>query len=496
MSLNNLIIPFSNLLDQKGQNSLKEFTHSLNFQANPSFVFHRKTQENVIDPEVRKSKTCFSKDPDLLQFINDTLLVQMNNAVNSKYTFKLARDYVTFIRYDKGDFFDWHTDFEKLRVNHGDNGFKEMHFLYCIQAPVSGGQLLIKKGVEVTEPALSSDIIAVQEACTENSAVVFDKLMQHSGAEVKEGTKIIMTVDLYVLSEARVKAGLTQESENELSDFLAKTKKKEWISLKGDTDAFKKVWATLDKDKDTIIPFLELKASVRGDSYRVFATAAGINYVEISRENSKTDGFEFREDQWYYTDEGGNKCRFTLLYNKDRLKKNPWSYNRYEYGGRGQTEAERIQEEKEVLRNDIASAFYKNQNNPGQFLFAAIEHLSMSEEDGGIRGWPKIPFLVDKSVPTLKNLPTYFFSNDDFLDWGFAKTEVGYTYHCNEPSYDEFDVNYRYGLMRVPTAVLADESENYDWEEGDINAPEDPTSDETGSEDVEQEQGDENEVEE
>ena len=56
-----------------------------------------------------------------------------------------ARDYVTFIKYEEGGFFDWHKDFEKITVNDGKN-IKEMHLLFCIEGPKEGGELLIKKG--------------------------------------------------------------------------------------------------------------------------------------------------------------------------------------------------------------------------------------------------------------------------------------------------------------------------------------------------------------
>ena len=397
MSLNNLILPFGELLDQSDHLEISKFSKSLNFETNPSFVFNNVSQENLIDPEIRKSKTCFSKDINLMKFINEVILPRMNSRTKDLYEFRLARDYVTFIRYDKGDFFEWHTDFEKLRINHGDNCFKEMHFLYCIEGCQNGGQLLVK------DP--NGDVLTIEDARTANSAVVFDKLMKHKGAEVIDGTKIIMTIDLYVLTRARVEACLSQEIETEFSDFL--DSKREWISFRGNMDAFNKVWSIIDPQTREFIPFIELKATIDNSFYHVLATSSGINYVNICDDGDK---FVYRGNQWYYT--------------------------------------------KSADRNKLVKRiFNENKDNPSAFLFEAISVLTISE-DGNIYGWPTIEFMkVNTNLPTLIDLPEYFTSKE-FEDWGWNKTEAGYSYYCNEASYAQFDVNYRYGIMGVTGKVL------------------------------------------
>jgi hypothetical protein len=438
MSLNNLIITFDDLLSLPDQENIQSFTRAMDFHANPSFVFHRAKEENVIDPEVRKSKTCFSKDVELLSFINDVVLPEMNKNVDGLYTFRLARDYVTFIRYDKGDFFDWHTDFEKVRVNHGENGFKEMHFLYCVQGCESGGELLIKR---------SSDIITAKEARTTNSAIVFDKLLEHKGSEVTEGTKIIMTVDLYVVSQARITAGLSQQLETEFSDFLAG--KKAWVSLRGEPAVFQKVWATLSPKE--FIPFLELKATINSDSYHIFSTAAGITYVQIIRQNNSNDEIEYLNGQWYYTElpqeklnegGGGKKHKLNPKY------KDPKASEKYEYTDWSSDDTHQRVIDKQNVRDCLRCAIKEDWADPSSFLASVMRSLSMSAEDGSIENWPKADFMeIDNTIPKLKDLPPYFFTKE-FQDWGWKTTEVGYTYHCNEPSYDEFDVTYRYGIIR------------------------------------------------
>lgn len=492
LSLNNLIQRFPNLLDENSLEKIQGYAHSLNFQAHPSFVFNRETEENTIDPEVRKSKTCTTKDAGLMTFLNDYVLCKMNEIVKGLYTFKLARDYVTFIRYDEGDFFDWHVDFEKVRVNHGENGFKEMHFLFCVQGCLEGGELLIKEPKQKSTPAapaksldseeakeikeakevmdtwaIEADVIKVQEAKTTNAAVVFDKLMEHKGARVTKGTKIIMTIDLYVLSQARVKAGLSQQVEQEISDLLSQ--KREWVSLRGDAMAFKTVWDIIySTNKKDFVPFLEMQAEVGSNSYHILAIPKGVVYVKLLCDE-KTE-YEYRANQWYFTllkddsywspktghqqikmQDIGVKKRFTLRRQKEpeyRYQSGPFKDN-YLKNQKAQQLSEKIS-----FRNDLVKVFRENLGNPVQMFEDMIIQFSGNQETYDLNGFPKIEleeFSETEFSETLINLPTYCFEKE-FASWGWNQIAAGYSYHCNEPSYEHFDINYRYGIMRLPTS--------------------------------------------
>lgn len=454
LSLNNLIQCFTNLLDAKSMEKIQQFANSLNFQANPSFVFNRDTEENQIDPEVRKSKTVLTEDEGLISFLNDHVLVAMNEHVKGLYNFRLARNYVTFIRYDKGDFFEWHVDFEKVRVNHGENGFKEMHFLYCVQGCSEGGELLVKKPTET---------LSITEAKTTNSAVVFDKLMEHKGAEVIEGTKIIMTIDLYVVTEARVKTGLTLQVESEVSDLISK--KRQWVSLRGNQEAFQNVWNNIysSNAKKEFVPFLELKAAIGDRLFHIFATASGVCYIKL---RGYEEEYEYRDNQWYYTSskdneskspDSGVKKRFTLKSHKTKNSK--WG----------------DESEKTRYRNKLYKVFRDHLDDPVQMLEAAIRELTGSEIYE-IDGLPQIEFQNSlgrlTGISKLTHMPDYFFEKE-FSDWGWEKSAAGYNSYCNETDYSHFDIDYRYGIMHQSspsTAALTrakGRQEEFPWETED-----------------------------
>ena len=247
--MNGLVLNFENLLEEKHVEALKKITSNLNFQANPSFVYDVKEGINIIYDKVRKSKTFIVKDSNLLEFINDTIVEKLNQKIREEYTIELARKYVTFIRYDKDDFFDWHNDFEKVKINNGMSNFKEMHLIYCINAPVKGGKFLIK------------DKKAFD--CKKNSAIIFDKLLDHKGDVIEEGHKIIMTIDVFVTSKIRSESGIIQEVEEELFELIEGNNP--WMIFDDKYEQLVKVIKQIrenfpEKSKD-IVPFIQIRVT-------------------------------------------------------------------------------------------------------------------------------------------------------------------------------------------------------------------------------------------
>jgi len=60
--LNGMVCPIDNLLTQNKLDKLKKFVNRLDFENNPSFVYQTVEKKNIIDPEVRQSKTCISRE--------------------------------------------------------------------------------------------------------------------------------------------------------------------------------------------------------------------------------------------------------------------------------------------------------------------------------------------------------------------------------------------------------------------------------------------------
>ncbi len=182
-SLIGQIKTFDGVLSNDDFNCLKDYTDKLNFDT-PSFVFNRQTETLIKDTDVRSSKTVIINDKALREFIDKKLLDKIRS---QGYVINIARNHLTFIRYDVGDFFDWHQDFEKYVIN---DRYKwvEMHMLFCLQAPIKGGELEIK--------LFNDDMQTI--AMNVNRAIIFDKYLEHKGTTVIEGTKLILTVDILI----------------------------------------------------------------------------------------------------------------------------------------------------------------------------------------------------------------------------------------------------------------------------------------------------------
>jgi hypothetical protein len=82
-----------------------------------------------------------------VDFIKSTILDQFEKS-NSDLVVKLARDYVTFIKYSAGEFFEWHRDHERYVINQRDRWI-EAHLMYCLKAPQVGGNLDILETMRI-----------------------------------------------------------------------------------------------------------------------------------------------------------------------------------------------------------------------------------------------------------------------------------------------------------------------------------------------------------
>ena len=184
-NLSNKVYIYESFLPNEDALQILSYADTLSINK-PSFVFNTKTKENETNVAVRKSQSITVNDIHAVDFIKSTILDQFEKS-NSDLVVKLARDYVTFIKYSAGEFFEWHRDHERYVINQRDRWI-EAHLIYCLKAPQVGGNLDIKRDNENIQS------IAYQY----NQCVVFDKLMEHRAAEVQEGEKLIMTVDVLI----------------------------------------------------------------------------------------------------------------------------------------------------------------------------------------------------------------------------------------------------------------------------------------------------------
>lgn len=482
MNLNKAVFTSNNILSSDSLIAIQSFVESSTFPVTPSFVFDTQKSENVVNQTVRNSKTLHVKDPQLLAFVESQILIPIMEE-NSELNISLARDYVTFIKYDVGGFFDWHVDFEKVTIN-GGKYMKEMHLLFCIQAPNEGGELLLKKDGET---------LVIQAPKTLNSAVIFDKLLEHRAEEVKAGQKIIMTVDVFV---STIYSDLSEAEEQRLIDFS--TGKTDCFSV-GSFEQFSKLYTNIEIYKPEKlwewIPYVQIRVESSNNIFEIdFIGGVGITRFEKIDECRNWDK-GYKNKTTYYKSQFLSRLNFKIVEDDDF---DCQSEHECESKGEGDCDCEcncrtnsckcerkktlelavetvdaqtqQTIKEKKVKKNNYSDddepSNYEKFCNQTEDLFldggnsltdaikVIYEMVESEHDDFSLRDHLKHNIHAPpKHLSTCKviSLPecTYF-KNDT---GNYEKDSVGFSYHCNESNYDTFDIKYRYGLVRFDESM-------------------------------------------
>lgn len=516
MDLNKAVFVCDKVLSTDSLNHLQNFVYESTFPTTPSFVFDTQKSENIVDQNVRKSKTLHVKDPQLLSFVESHILVSiMEEFPELKIT--LARDYVTFIKYDVGGFFDWHVDFEKVTIN-GGKYTKEMHLLFCLRAPEEGGELLLKKDGET---------IIIPAPKTLNSVVIFDKLLEHRAEEVKVGQKIIMTVDVFANT---VYSDLSTSDEQRFIDFASG--KNNCFTI-GSFEQFTKLYQQIDlyKPNHNWIPFLQIRVECNRNIYEVdYIENIGITRFEEINEKFKWEKYE--RSSWYESitlsrlnymnvesdnENENNENDITVLpailisndieHNDEEEHNNENEQNNE--GDEGDEGDEEDEEEDEGDEEDGDE--YNNDNTKKRNLVVEtvdaqtqkelplIKHKSGVEYETICKSKKYENFLsltqplflngstvidaLDVICKFLENEHDQFHLQDTFKqiknppaflkmkDNGiislpestyfennydhYGNDNVGFSYHCNESNYDTIDIKFRYGLVKFEESMLS-----------------------------------------
>lgn len=406
MELDNRVFVIDNLLSFEDFSKLKNYVKELTFD-NPSFVYNLKENENVHETSVRKSKTVIVNDNKLLDFVREIVLVNFKSKYpDLELNVSLARNYITFIKYVEDDFFDWHQDFEKVVIN-GPLTFKEMHLLFCIEQPNKGGELLFR----------GENISKIEYDMQENRCIVFDKTIEHSGAQVAQGTKIIMTIDVYISSPMQTFINYYDQLSDNYKTLFDKFVKEE-------TDVFvcENNWSTVEQLKkfrfpndENIIPFLNLDVingnGKYGDTKMSFQiTPQGVIYAAI-RVIGTYDGREWKNIRGLY-------------YSGDHLVTS--------------------MEEYDCAIEIIEKGTYLDKH----VITFLMEILSLVEKEKTFFEEYKIDLdMIDIALPQGNCKKIYGKISCPEIE--ITKT-IPYTYWCNEgDKYSQLRVNYCYGLYRI-----------------------------------------------
>ena len=421
--LKNLVgktLTFHDLLSETHHQQLKEFVSKLPFET-PSLVFNTLEKKDEIEPSVRKSKSVILENEETHDLINKFLLEPFKKQ-NPSLNIQTARNHITFIKYDKGDFFDWHKDHEKFIINKRTK-WLEMQFIYCIVGPEEGGELQII----TTNSQNKRTKKEFDEVSTENCAIIFDKVMEHSGTKVGKGTKIIVTLDLLVSTQDLLNTDqYTIQTERLVNSFnngnipMICSYSKESLEQLVQKQLLKHPFGM----------FKYIQVTNKNSYYHIFLDHKGIiHYISPN------------ESKWSLIDVDNSN---DSMNDHDNQKIIDFFDNQYQ-----------LQNQKKQFKYDWRNPLASNNTYDSDYTF--IELFSNGVSATEIESIHKI---VDFSFPpkVIDYLETMYIPTDGLMDAMEnidlfieretipPRTEVGYSYHCNESNYDTFEVDIVYGI--------------------------------------------------
>lgn len=177
-----------------------------------SQLYSSTEEKKFIDLNKRKSRYKSIVDTKLFDSVEK--LIKYLNRIDQYYDYKLIRNDVTYIKYEKGDFFKPHEDY----LSFTSNMIEEYTFIMCVNSnngedsheTCEGGRTIFYVNDYFTHKSTSS--------ITKNHCVIFRKDIKHEGELLTKGTKEILSFNLLALPKTSPTI-IVIEFENELKRY-------------------------------------------------------------------------------------------------------------------------------------------------------------------------------------------------------------------------------------------------------------------------------------
>lgn len=143
-----------------------------------SLVYNTQTKENELNGEIRKSKRKSIKDKEILNNLKVLLENKISILKNKNLKFDIITDEVDVIKYENGDFFERHTDFDKMI----SNVMKYYSLIIYLQKPIKGGHFCY--------------YIKNKKYFAINNVILFRNNLDHESSLVEDGEKIILKINV------------------------------------------------------------------------------------------------------------------------------------------------------------------------------------------------------------------------------------------------------------------------------------------------------------
>ena len=174
-------------IDNSIQQQIEDYvrTYLITNQLEQSQLYSPIVGEKFIDTDKRSSKYIAIKENELFTLCNE--LIQELNRIDNCYSYHLVKNDITYIKYQKGDFFAEHEDYLSLK----SNIIEEFTLIICISNDnnLKGGRTSFKINQYFIHNSTYSSIY--------KCALLFRKDLTHSGQIVTDGIKEILTMNLW-----------------------------------------------------------------------------------------------------------------------------------------------------------------------------------------------------------------------------------------------------------------------------------------------------------
>lgn len=174
------ILYFDRYLDEQKVQEFKDLIgfDTINSKYETSHFYNSGNDSVVIDKHIRSSEKIQFRTDVVFDWYENNIIKRLNKEQDEMY-YILLRDDVEMIRYKEGDFFKRHID----TINFYSNEFKSYTCILNIQPCESGGDTVIydEDGEEHR----------YNNSSKSGSVLIFQKQLEHEGAVIEKGEKII-----------------------------------------------------------------------------------------------------------------------------------------------------------------------------------------------------------------------------------------------------------------------------------------------------------------
>jgi hypothetical protein len=165
------------------QKQIKNFVDQSNKPFEPSKIYRSDTDEKLVNTETRLSEFRLFIEKDLFSLCEQ--LINKISEQDKDMSYMLVKNDITHIKYNKNGYFKAHEDYLSLTTNI----IEEYTLIICLRGDCIGGETILHFNDHFSYPSKAT--------VTTDHLLLFRKDLKHEGALVQDGTKEILTMNLW-----------------------------------------------------------------------------------------------------------------------------------------------------------------------------------------------------------------------------------------------------------------------------------------------------------